>query len=252
MEPKREKTQSKGGRLYIVSTPIGNLADITLRAIDTLKQVDIIASEDTRRAKILLNQFKIKKPTLSYHEHNEEEASKKIIALLEQGKDVALISDAGTPLIDDPGYTLVKNAVEKNIEIIPVPGPSALLSALVASGLPCDRILYTGFLPRKKGRKSRLWELREMAQASGNLTLVFYEAPHRIAKLINELIYFFGPQLPAVLAREITKAHQQFLRGNLQELKETLTTHPEQVRGEMVLVLFVSRKATLPDLKRPK
>lgn len=244
--------QTNKGKLYIVSTPIGNLSDITFRAIETLKGVDFIACEDTRRVKVLLNQFGIKKPLISYHEHNEEEASKKIIALLEQGKDIALISDAGTPIIDDPGYILVKDAIEKNIEIIPVPGPCALLSALVASGLPCDRILYTGFLPRKKGRKSRLWELREMAQASGNLTLVFYEAPHRITKLIDELIYFFGPQPPAVLAREITKVHQQFLRGNLQELKETLTTHPELIRGEMVLVLFVSRKATLPDLKRPK
>ncbi len=238
------------GVLYLVASPIGNLEDITFRAVRILKEVDVIACEDTRWAKKLLSRYEIKKPLLSYHEHNEEARAKELIDYLLKGKDVALLSDAGTPLIDDPGYPLVKYAVESGIRVVPLPGPSAFLSALVASGLPCDRFLFTGFLPRKKGRKTRLWQIRRMAE-EGAITLVFYEAPHRLKRLIDDLVYFFGAETQAVVAKELTKVNEDFLRGTLEEVQSFLSDRDDWIRGEFVVLVYIGKKHPFPEIKVP-
>lgn len=216
--------------LYIVSTPIGNLDDITLRAIDTLKKADIIACEDTRHSQILLNKYDIKKPLLSYHSHSGQTKVEKLIAALEDGQEIALISDAGTPGISDPAYSLLRAALEQNIEIIPVPGACAFLTALVASGLPMNQFVYLGFLPIKKGRQTILKSL-----ADEDKTVIFYESPHRIQKTLSQLEEFLGPDRKIVIGRELTKMHEEFIRGTIKEVKQMFADR--KPKGEFTVVL---------------
>jgi len=226
--------------LYIVATPIGNLEDITHRALRVLREVDLIACEDTRHTRKLLNHFGIETKTISYHEHNERERAEELCALLESGKSVAIVSDAGTPLISDPGFRVVNLAIEKGISIVPVPGASALVAALSASGLPSDQFLFAGFLPpRANARSVALEKLRSI-----DATLIFYEAPHRIAATLRDALAVFGDR-EAVIARELTKLHEEFVRGKLSKLSERVSD-AKTARGEMVL-LIAGAQTTAPD-----
>lgn len=223
------------GTLYIVATPIGNLEDITQRALRVLREVDLIACEDTRHTRKLLNHFAIDTSTISYHEHNERERATELCELLERGKDLALVSDAGTPLISDPGFRLTSLAAERGIRVVPVPGATAFVAALSSSGLASDQFFYGGFLPaRGNARRAKLEELRTVPA-----TLVFYEAPHRIAATLRDAREVLGNR-PAVLARELTKLHEEFLRGNLSELAQTFDGN-KSARGEMVLLIGSSQ-----------
>jgi 16S rRNA (cytidine1402-2'-O)-methyltransferase len=219
------------GTLYLVSTPIGNLEDITHRAVRLLGEVDVIACEDTRHTKKLLNHFGIKATTISYHEHNESQRAVELLERLKRGADVAVVSDAGTPGINDPGFRLTRLAIENDITVVPVPGASALIAALVSSGLPTDEFFFGGFLPARSGaRRTRLSELRAMA-----VTLIFYEAPHRIAATLRDAQEILGER-EAVVARELTKMHEEILRGRLGELAAHFAS-AEKARGEMVLII---------------
>lgn len=219
------------GILYVVSTSIGNLEDITHRAVRVLSEVDVIACEDTRHTRKLLNHYGVKTKTVSYHEHNERERAAQLLESLESGLDIAIVSDAGTPGISDPGFRIVRLALENGVPVVPVPGPTALISALVASGLPSDEFFFGGFLPaRTSQRRTRLMEL-----ASIPATLVFYEAPHRIAGSLRDAREILGER-EAVIARELTKLHEEILRGRLSELAQRFSTG-EEGRGEMVLLI---------------
>lgn len=219
------------GSLYIVATPIGNLEDITQRAIRVLSEVDLIACEDTRHTRKLLNHFGISTPTTSYHDHNEKVRAPELLKALQQGSNIAIVSDAGTPGISDPGFRIVRLAVENAVPVVPVPGPTALISALVASGFPTDEFFFAGFLPAKANqRRNRLTEL-----ASIPATLVFYEAPHRIAETLKDARQMLGER-EAVVARELTKLHEEMRRGTLSELAE-IFAEGKQARGEMVLII---------------
>ena len=218
------------GTLYIVSTPIGNLEDITPRALRILREVDLIACEDTRHTRKLLNHFGIDTRTSSYHEHNERERAEELCELLNGGKNIALVSDAGTPLVSDPGFRLVSLAAEQGLKIIPVPGVSAFVTALTASGLASDQVLFNGFLPaRSAARRAKLETLRAIPA-----TLVFYEAPHRIAATLGDALEVLGNR-DAAVARELTKLHEEFVRGTLSELIETF--NDKNSRGELVLLI---------------
>ena len=219
------------GTLYVVATPIGNLEDISARAIRILGEVDLIACEDTRHTRKLLDRYGVSKPLVSYHEHNEPARAAELLSDLEAGKNIALVSDAGTPLIADPGYRLVEQARERGITVSPVPGPSALLAALSASGLATDAFLFRGFLPPKQGQRRKLLEELKPLQA----TLVFYEAPHRILETLADIGITLGPR-PVVLARELTKIHEEFLRGTPQEL-ESILAQRESVKGEITVMV---------------
>ncbi len=220
------------GVLYLVATPIGNLEDITQRALRVLGEVDLIACEDTRHTRKLLVHFGIENQTTSYYEHNERERAAELLDRLQAGDNVALVSDAGTPGISDPGFRLVQLARESGIRVIPVPGPTALISALVASGLPTDEFFFAGFLPaRASARRARLQELRSI-----NATLVFYEAPHRIIQSLIDALEILGER-QAVVARELTKLHEEFLRGRLSEIANQLATGKTPARGEMVVII---------------
>ncbi|MBL4694677.1 16S rRNA (cytidine(1402)-2'-O)-methyltransferase [Candidatus Gracilibacteria bacterium] len=216
--------------LYIVSTPIGNLEDITLRALRILKEVSHIAAEDTRHTKILLNKYEISTPLLSYHSHSSHHKVDKIIDILLNGKDVALVSDAGTPGISDPAYTLIQAAIENDIQITPIPGASAVLSALVMSGRPMDKFLYLGFLPLKKGRQTIMKALTEEKR-----TIVIYESPHRVIKTLNQLAEYLGADREIAICREITKIHEEAFRGTFAEAIEHFTN--KKPRGEFVFVI---------------
>ena len=219
------------GTLYIVATPIGNLEDITQRALRVLGEVDIVACEDTRRTRVLLNHFGIKTKTLSYHEHNERERADQICELLLSGKNVALVSDAGTPLINDPGFRVTNAAIELNLAVVPIPGPTAFVAALVASGLPPDQFFFAGFLPaRGNARREKLEELDRVPA-----TLVLYEAPHRIAATLKDALGVLGNRQAAV-ARELTKIHEEIVRGDLRELVQRFDADMA-VRGEIVLII---------------
>ena len=219
------------GSLYLVATPIGNLADITYRAVQVLKDVDVIACEDTRHTHKLLQHYGISTKTISYHEHNEEQRAAELVSLLQSGKSVAVVSDAGTPGISDPGFRLVSKAVEGGIAVVPIPGPSALISALIASGLPTDEFLFAGFLSARSGqRRTRLAELRNVPA-----TLVFYEAPHRVAAMLKDCLEVLGEREAAV-ARELTKIHEEIRRGRLSELHQHYSNDREP-RGEFVVVV---------------
>ena len=219
------------GTLYVVSTPIGNLEDITHRAIRVLGEVDLIACEDTRHTHKLLQHYGISTKTISYHEHNEQERSVELIDLLLRGTNVAVVSDAGTPAISDPGFRLIRLAVGKQVQVVPIPGPSALITALVASGLPTDEFFFGGFLPARSGaRQTRLNELRSVPG-----TLIFYEAPHRLAATLKDAYEILGER-EAVVARELTKLHEEIGRGCLSELAARFSS-AETARGEIVLII---------------
>jgi 16S rRNA (cytidine1402-2'-O)-methyltransferase len=220
--------------LYLVATPIGNLEDITLRALRVLKEVDRIACEDTRQTQKLLNHFEISTPTISYHEHNEQARTVELIALLQQGGRIAVVSDAGTPAFSDPGFELVRSAVAAGVRVIPIPGANAALSALVASGLDTEHFLYVGFLAAKPG--ARRTELETLASTNPGLTLVIYEAPHRILDTLTDVEAVWGEQVRVVVARELTKIHEEYLRGTAREVRLTLSSR-ERVRGEIVLLI---------------
>jgi 16S rRNA (cytidine1402-2'-O)-methyltransferase len=218
--------------LYLVATPIGNLEDITLRALRVLKDVDRIACEDTRLTQKLLNHFDIATPTVSYHQHNEQSRALELIDFLQQGGRVAVVSDAGTPVFSDPGLDLVRAAIAAGIPVIPIPGANAALSALIASGLDTDRFLYVGFLPSKPG--ARRTELEDLAER--HLTLVVYEAPHRILETLTDVEAVWGSSVQVVVARELTKLHEEFLRGTVAEVREAMSGR-ERIRGEIVLLI---------------
>ena len=218
------------GKLYIVATPIGNLGDITLRAIETLREVDLVVAEDTRKSGILLKHLNISKPIQSNHKFNEHRALDSLVQKLRSGLSIALISDAGTPGISDPGFLLVRACIEHEIEVESLPGPTAFVPALVNSGLPCERFIFEGFLPQKKGRQKRLGEL-----ALEKRTLVFYESPYRLVKTLLQLSEHFGPDRKASVSREISKIHEETVRGTLQELAEHYGN--TSVKGEIVIVV---------------
>ena len=216
------------GKLYIVATPIGNLEDITLRAIRILKEVDLIAAEDTRHTLKLLNHLEISKPLISYHRHNEEEKSDLLINKLKDGNSIALVSDAGTPGICDPGEEIIKKCIEENIEIIPIPGACALINALICSGLDTKEFLFLGFLPlNKKLRKRKLEEIKNSEK-----TIILYEAPHKMKNTLTDLKGILEDRR-VVLAREITKIHEQFIRESIDSLIEKV----EELKGEMILII---------------
>lgn len=216
--------------LHIVSTPIGNLEDITFRAIRTLKESDYIAAEDTRHTKILLNKYEIDTPMLSYHSHSSDAKIQKLIELLKSGHSIALVSDAGTPGISDPAFSLVSRAIQEGIQVSPIPGPSSLLAALVVSGLPMNQFVYLGFLPVKKGRKTLFESLITEPR-----TTIFFESPHRLVKTLSQLNETIGDQRKIVVARELTKIHEEIFRGTIAEASEHFnTTKP---KGEFVLLL---------------
>jgi 16S rRNA (cytidine1402-2'-O)-methyltransferase len=224
--------------LYLVATPIGNLEDITLRALRVLKGVDRIACEDTRLTQKLLNHFAIATPTISCHEHNEQARTAELLALLRQGGRVAVVSDAGMPAISDPGLELVRAAVAAGVRVIPVPGPNAALTALIASGLDTERFLYVGFLAAKPGsRRAELEALAARMQPGEEpLTLVLYEAPHRILETLSDVEAVWGESVHVVVGRELTKLHEEFLRGTGREVRAVLETR-ERIRGEIVLLI---------------
>ena len=217
------------GALYVVSTPIGNLADISYRAVHILKNVDMIAAEDTRTSGVLLRHYAINTPMRSYHSYNLKRETPRLIDMLLKGRTLALISDAGTPGISDPGYQLIRDAVANKIRVIPIPGASALLGALVASGLTIDKFVFEGFLPVKKGRKTRIEFLKDETR-----TVVFYEAPHRIEKTVFEIFSAWGDR-KCVLGRELTKKFEEFFYGTLSELLEHISK--KNIKGELVLLI---------------
>lgn len=217
------------GNLYIVATPIGNLADLTFRAKETLESVSLIACEDTRHTGILLKHYDIKTAKLSFHSHSGRAKVDKILTYLNQGDDVALVSDAGTPGISDPGYVLIQAALEEDIKVIPIPGASALVTGLCASGLPTDKFLYLGFLPVKKGRQT---VFKKIAEAEN--TVVIYESPHRLVKTLNQLKEHLSPEAQIVVGKELTKIYETFYRGNIDEVISKL---PEKVKGEYIIII---------------
>ena len=218
------------GILYVIATPIGNLEDITLRALAILKQVDLIAAEDTRHTRILLAHYQIQTPLTSYHEHNEQSRAPLLIERLQRGENLALVTDAGTPAISDPGYRLIAGAIGAGIRIVPVPGPSALLAALSASGMPTDRFVFEGFLPSKRSdRQKKLESLRDEPR-----TLVFYEAPHRLHESLADMRRIFGEREIAV-GRELTKLHEEFVRGSLDDVNLELSRR--ELKGEITIVV---------------
>ena len=221
------------GTLYVVATPIGNLDDISARALRVLREVALIAAEDTRHSQRLLQHFGIATPLAACHEHNERDQGGRFIGRLQAGEDVALISDAGTPLISDPGFHLVRSARAAGIPVVPVPGACALIAALSAAGLPSDRFIFEGFLPAKAtGRRQRLEALREEPR-----TLLFYEAPHRLLESVEDMLAVFGPERPALLARELTKTFETLKGLPLAELREFIAADSNQQRGECVLLV---------------
>lgn len=217
------------GKLYIVSTPIGNLGDMTFRAVETLKAVQLIAVEDTRVSGNLLKHFQIGTPMLPYHDHNKEYATPGLVRKLEQGDDLGLITDAGTPMVSDPGFYLVRAAIAAGIDVVPIPGASALLAGLVAAGLPSDRFSFEGFLPRKKGRQTRFKMLAEDPR-----TIIIYESPHRIGKTLKDILEYMGDR-PVVVAREMTKKFEEFIRGSVSEVREQLDSR--SIKGEVIIMI---------------
>ena len=228
----------KNGILYVVATPIGNLEDITYRAINILKSVDIIAAEDTRHTLKLLNYYEISKHLISYHRHNEEIKSGELIKELKEGKDIALVSDAGTPGICDPGEVVIRKCIEEEIKVVPVPGACAFVNALISSGLNTDTFLFLGFLPlNKKNRKQKLEQIKESTQ-----TTIIYEAPHKLQSTLKDLEEFVSDR-NVVLARELTKIHEEFIRGNIKEIIEK----SKDVKGEMIILIEGKPEITLEE-----
>ncbi len=232
--------QRPSGTLYLVSTPIGNLEDITYRAVKVLLSVDLIAAEDTRKTRILLDHYHIDKPLLSYYSYNEQVRAPQLIEKLVAGNSIALVSDAGTPGISDPAYHIVRQALEKGIAIIPIPGPTAFISALIASGLPTDRFVFEGFLPQKKGRATKLELLKFETR-----TVVLYESPHRILKTINDLFVHFGNRR-IVVARELTKKFEEIVRGPIDAV--LIELKKKTPRGEYVVIVEGASKQPKADV----
>jgi 16S rRNA (cytidine1402-2'-O)-methyltransferase len=224
----------KKGKLYVIATPIGNREDITLRALNMLREVDLIAAEDTRKSGSLLSHYKIKNRLISYHEHNEKKRTPELISQLQNGTSIALISNAGTPSVSDPGYRIIEAAIANNITVTPIPGVSAATAAMSVAGLPTDSFVFIGFPPKKKGK--RLKFLKELAVEPR--PLIFYESPKRILFFLEELISCLGDR-PAVLAREMTKLHEEFIRGSMLEILSTVKSRP-QVKGECTLLVAAS------------
>ena len=222
------------GILYVIPTPVGNLEDMTLRAIRLLREADVVLAEDTRTSGILLKHFDIHTHLMSHHKFNEHGTSAAIVERLLAGQTVALISDAGTPGISDPGFFLVREAVKAGVEVQTLPGPTAFVPALVSSGLPCDRFVFEGFLPQKKGRQTRLESLRDEQR-----TMVFYESPFRLVKALQQFAEVFGPDRQACVCREISKVHEEAVRGTLEELVAHFTATPP--KGEIVIVVSGAR-----------
>ena len=218
--------------LYLVATPIGNLEDITLRAVRVLKEADVIACEDTRQTQKLLNHYGISTRTTSYHEHNEMTRAAELVLDLEGGARVALVTDAGMPGISDPGYRLISLAIRHHIPVVPVPGASAFLAALVASGLPTDSFRFSGFLPPKSGQRRQMLE----SLKSSPRTQVFYEAPHRVKEAVEDVVEILGGERQLVIAREVSKIHEEFLRGRASEILETLNARGD-IKGEITLLI---------------
>lgn len=238
-----EEKANASGTLFLVGTPIGNLDDITLRALRTLKEVDLIACEDTRQTQKLLNHYGIEKRTVSYHEHNELERAPELIVHLENGDNIAVVSDAGMPGVSDPGYRLVALAIRHHIRVVPVPGASAFLSALVASGLPTDSFRFGGFLLAKSGAR------RSVLESSRNSprTLIFYEAPHRLLETMQDVVDILGPDRRVVVAREVTKLHEEFLRGHADQVLTELKSRAD-VKGEITLLIAkAEEQSTAPS-----
>ncbi len=228
--------------LYVVPTPIGNLEDITLRASRVLGEVDAIVAEDTRTSSVLLNHLGISKPMTSFHKFNEHRTVEQLVERMVAGEKIAIISDAGTPAISDPGYLLVREAIDRGVRIECLPGATAFVPALVASGLPCDRFVFEGFLPVKKGRQTRLGELAEETR-----TVIFYESPHRIGKTIAQLIEFFGEDRQGCISREISKKFEEHIRGTLSELLQRCTDNPP--KGEIVVCVAPQKKSITKSKK---
>ncbi len=226
--------QNQEGVLYLIATPIGNLDDITLRAIKTLKEADLIAAEDTRHTLKLLNHLEISKPMISYHRHNEEFRCEYLIKELKEGKNIALVSDAGTPGISDPGEEIVKECIKEEIKIVPIPGACAMVNALISSGISTKEFCFYGFLPlNKKNRKEKLEEIKNI-----NKTVILYEAPHKIKNTLEYLEKVLDKDRKVVLAREITKIHEEFIRGNIDEILSKV----DNLKGEMVLIIEGNHK----------
>lgn len=217
-------------RLYLVPTPIGNLGDITLRALEVLKEVDLVLAEDTRKSGLLLKHFHIRKPIQSHHKFNEHRTLESMVERIKSGTSVALVTDAGTPGISDPGFLLVRACIEAEIQVETLPGPTAFIPALVGSGIPCDRFVFEGFLPQKKGRKKRIEEL-----AREERTIVLYESPFRLYKTLIQLSEVFGPDRKASVSRELTKVHEETVRGTLETLGQRFSG--DRIKGEIVLVI---------------
>ncbi len=232
-------------KLTLVPTPIGNLEDITLRALKTLRRVRLILAEDMRTTSVLLAHYEIKCPLASHHMHNEHKTLESVLRRIEAAEDVALVSDAGTPAISDPGFLLVRECLRRGIEVECLPGATAFVPALVASGLPADKFVFEGFLPHKKGRQTRL-----NALASEDRTIILYESPYRVIKTLSQLIEVRGADCPAAAARELTKIHEEIVRGTLSELLAHFTNTPP--KGEFVLIIGSSREASSPEEKRNK
>jgi 16S rRNA (cytidine1402-2'-O)-methyltransferase len=227
-----EENARARSELYVVGTPIGNLEDITLRALRVLKEVDIIACEDTRQTQKLLTHYAISTRTISYHEHNEVERSAELVEEMQRGASVALVSDAGMPAVSDPGYRLISRAIESGVTVVPIPGPSAFLSALVGSGFPGESFCFRGFLPAKPGERRTV--LREIRNSS--TTLIFYEAPHRIVATLEDVVEILGPARQIVIARELTKVHEEFMRASAADVLEDLKQR-DAVKGEITLLI---------------
>jgi 16S rRNA (cytidine1402-2'-O)-methyltransferase len=251
-DPSHDRPLAPG--LYLVATPIGNLEDITLRALRVLRSVDRIACEDTRQTAKLLGHFGIRTPTVSYHAHNENARASELIEELKAGARIAVVSDAGTPGIADPGATIAAEAIAAGIAVYPIPGANAAINALTASGLPAERFTFHGFLPSKEGQRRNTLDALRAAITPNEppTTHIFYETPHRILDALADIVAVFGPTHPIALARELTKLHEEFLRGPAAEVLATLTARPS-VRGEMVLLLDGAPSLTLssPDSPNP-
>ena len=233
---KAQKRQS-GGVLYLVATPIGNLEDITLRALRILKDADVVACEDTRQTQKLLNHYGVATRTVSYHEHNEMTRAAELVVELEEGAQVALVSDAGMPGISDPGYRLISLAIRHGIPVVPIPGASAFVAALAASGLPTDSFRFGGFLPAKRGgRRAELEQFKNSPR-----TQIYYEAPHRLQETLADVVEVLGPQRQLVVAREVTKLHEEFLRGQAEDLRKQL--QEREIKGEITLLIRAAENA---------
>lgn len=232
-------------KLTLVPTPIGNLEDITLRALKTLKRVRLILAEDMRTTSVLLAHYEIKCPLASHHMHNEHKTLESVLQRIEAAEDVALVSDAGTPAISDPGFLLVRECLRRGIEVECLPGATAFVPALVASGLPADKFVFEGFLPHKKGRQTRL-----QALAGEERTIILYESPYRVVKTLSQLIEVRGADCPAAAARELTKIHEEVVRGTLSELLDHFTQTPP--RGEFVLVIGRDETVFAPETKKKR